>query len=167
MRILSLLAALPAVALAAYLWLAPGYIGLDIPVARHQGGGEFWWELHRTKLAYADSAGVLYVQRQVGTAYPDPHGWKTAAEVLNFFDERLRERGWEKAWVSTDDPSAPETRLLPEQNYRNYYRPQDKHPAPRVIVAVWPIKGGIVDGFNDALTTSNPSLLMQIATGFD
>src|SRR5262249_20534411 len=102
--------------------------------------------------------------RQVGTAYPDhPHGWKSAAEVLSFFDDRLRERGWEKASVSSDDPTVPETRLLPEQNHRTYYRPRDKHPAAQVIVAVWPIKGGIVEGFNVVLTTSNPSLLKQIA----
>ena len=152
-------------AFAAWPWLAPGYIDLNITVLRHEGGGEFWWEDHRTELAYADSGGVLYVHRQVGTAYVRRHHWKTVDEVLNFFDAQMRERGW-MARGSADDPAAPETRLLPSANSRYYSRPGAQRPAPYVIVSAWPV-GGSVDGFHVALTTANPSLLMHLSRGFD
>lgn len=152
---------------AAYLFFAPRYIDLDIVVQRHQGGGEFWWEQHRIELAYADSGGVLFVQRQVGTAYPDTHGWKTTADVFAFFDKQMRARGWEVTEGATDDPAAPETRLLPKQNFHRYYRPHDRHPARYAILAVWRIDSDVVEGFHVALTTANPSLLMRISRGLD
>ena len=65
---------------AAFWWFKPGYIVLDVPVARHAGGGEFWWESQYSELAYADSWGVLYLHRRVGTAYPETH-WRTLEEA--------------------------------------------------------------------------------------
>ena len=65
MRIVAVLVVLLIGAIALF---SPGYLDLGIEVVPHQGGGAFWWESHRTELAYDDSAGVLYVYRQVGTA---------------------------------------------------------------------------------------------------
>jgi hypothetical protein len=146
----------------AFVFLSPGYLELDILVAPHKGGGPFWWESHRTYLAYEDSAGVLYVNRKVGTAYADTQQWKTVADAIGFFDDELRERGWISTSTGGSDPAVPETRLLPSENIRGYYRPQAVGPeAPYVIVVAWPI-GGRLEGFYVVLTTVNPSLVRRL-----
>jgi hypothetical protein len=161
-----ILAALVVVVIGAIALFSPAYLDLGIEVAP-QKSGAFWWESHRTELAYDDSAGVLYVRRQVGTAYPETEQWKTVAEVIGFFDRQLLERGWTLTSTGGTDPTVPETRLLNAENIKRYYRPQDAHPgSPYVIVAVWPVGGG-VDGFNVVLTTVNPSLLRRLSSGLD
>lgn len=164
MRIFAVLVIL---AIGAVALLSPGYLDLDIQVVPHEGGGASWWESHRTELAYDDSAGVLYVHRLVGTAYPHAQQWKTISDVLEFFDAQLRERGWTVTSTGGSDSVVPETRLLGADNIKRYYRPQDAHTdSPYVIVVAWPIGGG-VDGFNVVLTTVNPSLLRRHWSGLD
>jgi hypothetical protein len=105
---------------------------------------------------------VLYVSRKVGTAYTDTQHWKAVADVIGFFDDQLRQRGWTLTSTGGSDPAVPETRLLPAENIRGYFRPQDAGPeSPYVIVVAWPI-GGKVEGFNVVLTTVNPSLLKRL-----
>jgi hypothetical protein len=166
MRFLKLLSALLAVVFAAYLWLAPGYLEVDIPVASHKGGMGFWWESHRTRLAYADSSGVLYVHRQVGST-SDAHDWKTAAEVFAYFDEQLRQRGWTPAVAGHHDPVAPESRVLGADNHKQYYRLEDKRHTAYLTLSIWPRGGTAYADFHVALTTANESLLMRIARRFD
>ena len=163
MRILLALAIL---LITAFL-LSPGYLELEVGVVPHKGGGPFWCESHRTELALDDSAGVLYVSRKVGAAYADAQQWKTVADVIGFFDDQLRERGWTLTSTGGSDPAVPETRLLLAESIRRYYRPQDAGPeSPYVIVVAWPI-GGRVDGFNVVMTTVNPSLLERLWKGID
>jgi hypothetical protein len=161
MRLVKFLAALSAVSFAGWLWLAPGFIEIDIPLARHKGGMGFWWESHRTRLAYADSAGVLFVHRQVGST-SDAHDWKTPAEAFAWFDEQLRQRGWVPSVAGIHDPIAPESRLLGADNHKQYYRPGHNRHAAYLALSVWP-RGGSSDYLNVALTTANQSLLMRIA----
>ena len=161
------LAALAATLLAAAaFWAAPGYIELDVPVKQHQGGGEFWWESHYSKLTYADSRGATYVHRQVGTAYSDRHGWKTTDEVFAFLDHELRERGWGWTGPVSADPALPESRLLSPTNLKTYRRTDRSRREPRVLVAVWPV-GSAVEGFHVVLTTANPSLWKLLSKGLD
>ena len=161
------LAVLAAAVLAAVaFWATPGYVELSIPVAKHRGGGVFWWESHHSKLAYADSAGSTYLHRQVGTAYPDTHGWKTTDEVFAFLDHKLRERGWTWTGPVSADPALPESRLLSPANMKTYRRTDRTQPEPRVLVAVWPI-GGAVEGFHVVVTTANPSLWKLLSSGLD
>lgn len=150
---------------AAIFWAKPGYIDINIHVPKHPGGGDFWWEDHYDQLAYADSAGVLYVHRQVGTAY-DWHGWKTSEDVFAFFEQKLSERGWTRAEYCGDEPEVPETRLLTETNRRRYYRPGQFYRESHVLIAVWPI-GGSVEGFHVVLTAVNSSLLRRVSDGLD
>jgi hypothetical protein len=134
-------------------------IELEIGVVPHKGGGSFWSESERSELAYEDSAGVIYVNRKVATAYADTQQWKTVADVIGFFDDQMRGRGWTLISTGGSDPAVPETRLLRSENIRSYFRPQDAGPeSPYVVVVTWPI-GGKVDGFNVVLTTVSPSLL--------
>jgi hypothetical protein len=143
------------------------FLEIDIPVAPHKGGGAFWWESHRTELAYDDSAGVFYVHRQVGTGNADAQQWKTEADVFAFFDKRLAERGWTVTSTGSSDPAVPETRLLPAESIHRYYRFDDAHAgSPYVIVVAWPI-GGAVEGFNVVLTSVTPSLWKQLWSGLD
>ena len=107
-----------AVAIAAFWWFKPGYIELDVPVIKHQGGGAFWWEQHYSEVAYADSPGALYVHRRVGTAYPHTQGWKSVEGVFAHFDRLLEQRGWGRAGVLSDNPVMPESRLLPPTDTR-------------------------------------------------
>lgn len=163
MRILLALAVL---LIAAFL-LSPSYLELDVSVVPQKGGGPFWWESHRIELAMEGSAGVLYVSRKVGTAYTDTQGWETVADVIGFFDDQLGKRGWTLTSTGGSDPAVPETRLLPAESIRRYYRPQDAGPESRyVIVVAWPI-GGRVEGFNVVMTTVNPSLLERLWKGLD
>jgi hypothetical protein len=132
MRIFAMLVVLVIGAIALF---SPSYVELDIGVVPHKGGGPFWRESQRTELAYEDSAGVLYVSRKVGTAYADTQQWKTVADVIGFFDAQMRERGWTLTSTGGSDPAVPETRLLPAENIRGYYRPRDAGPeSPYVIV---------------------------------
>jgi hypothetical protein len=144
----------PAVAaFAAWLFWAPGYIDIDVPVARHRGGGTFWWESHRTRLAYADSGGVLYVYRQVGNT-SDVHEeyWKTEADVYAWFDQHLERLGWKFSVAGISWPPAPESALLGAERTRLYYRPGDR--SATLYLSVWPKK---TTGFKVALTTANES----------
>ena len=156
-----------ALAIAAIALSTRDFLDLDIPVAPHQGGGAFWWESHRTELAYHESPGVFYVHRQVGTGYADVQQWKTEADMFVFFDRQLAERGWTLTSTGTSDPAVPETRLLPAESIHRYYRPDDAHPgSPYVIVVAWPV-GGTVEGFNVVFTTLSSSLWKQLWSGPD
>ncbi|MGE9010517.1 hypothetical protein ACO2JO_18170 [Leptospira interrogans] len=156
-----------ALAVAAVWWAKPGYLELDIPVVAHKGGGPFWWETQRAELAYADSAGVLYLYRRVGTAYPDTQGWKTIEEVFAYFDAQLGQRGWSHHFTIDGDSAVPESRLLTSSNLKSYRRSEPSKQEPEIVIAVWPIGGGIVEGFNVVLTTQNPSLLRRLSDAFD
>ncbi|MBI5260360.1 MAG: hypothetical protein HY852_00910 [Bradyrhizobium sp.] len=153
-----------ALLLAAVSWAKPGYIDLDIRLANQQGGGAFWWEQHYSELAYADSPGVSYVHRQVGTAYTDRYGWKTSEDALAFFEQQLATRGWRRVEPAGSDPSLPESRLLSPANLRRYI--STDRPDAGVLVAVWPV-GGSVEGFHVVLTTTNTSLLKRLSAGLD
>lgn len=140
---------------AAYLAWAPGYLDVDIPVARHRGGGTFWWESHRTQLAYADSRGILYVHRQVGnTSDLHEEAWKTEADVYAYFEERLERLGWKFSVAGISYPPAPESALLDKEHTKLFYRPGDRTRAT-LYLSVWPKQ---TSGFNVALTTANKSL---------
>ena len=110
MRLLQLFAALLALAFAAYLWLAPGYIEAHVPVPRN-GITEFWQEQHRTQLSDRGLTGVVYVFRQVGTT-SETHPWKSKAEVFAFFEEDLARQGWTFSVSGTQNRIAPESHLL-------------------------------------------------------
>jgi hypothetical protein len=153
-----------ALAVAGIWLLLPSYIVLAIPVAPQSGGGDFWWERQYAQLALADEWGVLLVHRQVGTAYPATHGWRSVDEAFAYFDTWLRARGWDGAGQGFEDPIMPESRLLDRANQRTYFRSTD--PSARAHIAIWPI-GGAVEGFHVAVVTSRPSLLMQFGKGFD
>jgi hypothetical protein len=154
-------------AVTAVWWTKPGHLELDIPVIRHQGGGAFWWETQRSELAYDDSAGVLYLTRRVGTAYPHTQGWKTIEDVFAYFDAQLGQRGWNHHARDHGGPAVPESRLLPDAHFKSYHRGKMSKLDPAILLAVWPIGGGIVEGFNVVLTTQNPSLLRRLSDGFD
>ena len=165
-RFLRLAALAAAVLVAIGFWTKPGYIEFGIPVAKHLGGGAFWYERQYAELAFEDTSGVLFAHRQVGTAYPDAQGWATAEEVLAFFDKELAARGWTVVAQGGNDFILPESRLLKPAQVRRYSRPEDRYPKPQAVVAVWPGSGGVAS-FHVALVTANPSLLYRLATGFD
>lgn len=134
MRLLIVVGTIFGAVTGAYLWLAPTHIELGITPPRDPGRGDFWWESHRAVFAYegtSGTAGVLFVYRQVGKGYPDAQGWKTPAEAIAFFDEKMRERGWEAAALTWSDEIAGETRLLPHEYLRRYHRPGYAFPARR------------------------------------
>jgi hypothetical protein len=159
MRILRLFAALLVPCFAAYVWLAPGYLEPDIPVAKHKGGMGFWLETHRTQLTDVDVSGVMYVHRQFGFT-TDAHEWKSEAEVFAYFEERLTKLGWKFSVAGIHDGIAPESYLLGPDNHKMYYRPGDRHRT-RLTLSVWR-RGAPSDYFNVALTTATPSLRRRI-----
>ena len=161
MKALAWLAA-PLAVVAIAFQLQPSYIVLDIPVTKNPVG-YFWWETQRAELAYADSAGVLYVHRQVGTGYPETQGWRTAEDAFAHFERWFLANGWTPASTGFNAPTIPERRLLSEVNHRAYMR--DRR---RVIahLAIWPV-GGSVEGLNVVLTTSRPSWGRRLSNGFD
>lgn len=112
-------------AVAAAFQFQPTYVVVDIPVTPHRGS-EFWWERQRSERAFSDESGVSFVYRQVGTAYPETQGWKTVGEAFDFFDQKLKERGWPKFSPGFDDPVLPESRFLAQANMRRYHQPDDR-----------------------------------------
>ncbi|MGD9837377.1 MAG: hypothetical protein AB7F72_07290 [Afipia sp.] len=161
-RLIVALSLLAATSIAIWL-LKPGHLAADVPVTPN-ATRYFWWEDHRTELAYADSAGVIFVHRRAGTGYPEMQGWHTRDDVFAHFEKHLHAQGWLTAGTSYTDPVSPESRLLPAESHRHYYRPGDRHRT--VTLAVWPT-GGSVTGFNVVLTTANNSLLRRIEKNFD
>lgn len=162
--LLKLVAAAGVAAFAAYMLLAPGYIDITIPVAKHRGGGDFWWESHRTELAYADARGVLYVHRQVGnTSDIHEENWKTEADVFAYFEAHFTRLGWTFSTAGQHQPPAPESALLGAEHHRMYYRPENGWRTT-LHLSVWPRR---TSGFNVALTTANKSLGMRVADALD
>ena len=152
---------------AAFWWFKPGYIVLDVPVVRHAGGGEFWWESQYSELAYADSWGVLYLHRRVGTAYPETH-WRTLEEAFAFFDKAMAERGWTVRASGADDTILPKSRMIARENAKSYRRPDFRsRPDECVQLAIWPIPGGKVDGFHVVLVTVRPSFMKILNSALD
>jgi hypothetical protein len=145
----------PPAIIAGAFQLQPTYVVLDIPVAPNPVG-YFWWEEQRSQLEYADSGGVLYLHRQVGTAYTHMHGWRTADEAFAHFDRWLSANGWSYLELGSHDRNStfPESEFLkPEQSRRNR-RTSDR--SILAVVAVWPI-GSSVEGFHVVLVTERPS----------
>jgi len=161
-RLLLLMLAPPA-AIAGVFQLQPTYVVLDIPVV-HNATGYFWWEETASQLAYADSWGVLYLRRQVGTAYPKTQGWRTVEEVFAHFDQWLCANGWTYSGLGMDDPALPESRFLARAQGRRYHRNGDRDTG--VTVAAWPI-GGSVEGFYVVMTTERPSWVRRLWRGLD
>ena len=102
----------PIVLTAGAFQLQLSYLVLDIPVAKHTGGGDFWWEQQFSQLAYADAVGVLYLHRQVGTGYPSPHGWHTVEQAFDHFDRWLKQNGWKLSGPWVDSTMLPESQFL-------------------------------------------------------
>lgn len=163
-KILALLAVL---GVAAFWWFKPGYIVLDIPVAKSPGGVAFWDETQYAELAYADTRGVIYVYRRFGTAYAE-WNWKSVEEAYAFFDKALSERGWVGGPRGIEDATVPESRFLGAENFKSYLRAGEKEPSEdRVHIAIWPVRSDTVKAFHVIMVTERPSLLRQIHRGFD
>jgi hypothetical protein len=150
-------------AFAALVAFQPTYVEVEIPVKPHASGG-VWWEKEKSELRFGDEAGVRFLHRQVATVYPDIQGWKTVEETFAYFDEKLKERGWDHWAPAYSNPMLPESRFLDQANMRRYYHVPDDGTA--LMLAVWPI-GGSVDGFNIVMVTERCSWLNQLSKGFD
>jgi hypothetical protein len=162
MKLLLGLLAPPAVIVGAFQ-LQPTYVVVDVPVPNN-ATGYFWWEAQRSQLAYADSWGVLYLRRQVGTAYAQTQGWRSAEDIFAHFDRWLSANGWTYSGLGMDDPALPESRLLTREQGRRYHRNTDRDIG--VTVSAWPI-GGSGEAFHVVLTTERPSWARRLWQGLD
>jgi len=149
-------------------WLQrPSYLELPIEVKVPPHRDSFWRETHFTQVRYDDTWGALYVYRQTGDAHADIQGWKTAAEIMAFFDGWLRRHGWrylEKH--SPGDAILPEACFLQDgTHYRLYARGNDPPwEGPWVAVAIDPVYEG---AFDVTLITVQPSWLRRLDKSFD
>jgi hypothetical protein len=151
------------VAMIAAWMTVPHYIELRIPVAPQDTGSDFWREQQYSSFGFAHVTGTLWVHREVGTAYPETHGWWSVPDILAFFDGQLRERGWSNISEGGNDALLPENRLIDKSMVRTYTRPEDHEPPAKVFVAAWPVNGAA--GFHVVLVTANPSPLYRLANG--
>src|SRR5262245_23297326 len=150
----------PPAAIAVAFQLQPAHVVLDIPVTPHPGVGYFWWEEQSSQLSYADSWGMLYLHRKVGTAYPNTQGWQTAEEAFAHFNSWLTANGWVYAGIDPrgENPAVPESRFLRPEHVRRYHRGTDRNI--QATVMVWPIgapSSGFHDSFHVVVTTERPS----------
>jgi hypothetical protein len=153
--------AIPPGAIALAFQLQPAHVVLDIPVTPN-APGYFWWEEQTSQLTYADSWGVLYVHRTVGTAYPTMQGWQTAEEAFAHFHGWLTANGWIYAGIGVENSAVPESRLLKPEQGRSFHRHND--PNIRATVMVWPTGAS---GFHVIVTTQRPSWARRLQQGLD
>lgn len=153
--------AIPPGAIALAFQLQPAHVVLDIPVTPN-APGYFWWEEQTSQLTYADSWGVLYVRRTVGTAYPTMQGWQTAEEAFAHFHGWLTANGWIYAGIGVENSAVPESRLLKPEQGRSFHRHND--PNIRATVMVWPTGAS---GFHVIVTTQRPSWARRLQQGLD
>ena len=153
--------AIPPGAIALAFQLQPAHVVLDIPVTPN-APGYFWWEEQTSQLSYADSWGVLYVHRTVGTAYPTMQGWHTAEEAFAHFNGWLTANGWIYAGIGVENSAVPESRLLKPEQGRSFHRSTD--PNIRATVMVWPTGAS---GFHVVVTTQRPSWARILQRGLD
>jgi hypothetical protein len=158
---LLILLSIPPAAIAAAFQLQPAHVVLDIPVTPN-ATGYFWWEEQTSQLSYADSWGVLYVSRKVGSAYPTIQGWQTAEEALEHFSRWLTANGWVSAGFGVDNPAVPESRFLKPEHGRSFHRSTDRNI--RATVVVWPTGAS---GFHVVVTTQRPSWARLLQEGLD
>jgi hypothetical protein len=150
-------------AIAVAFQLQPAHVVLDIPVTPNRVG-YFWWEEQSSQLFYADSWGVLYLHRKVGTAYPDAQGWQTAEEAFAHFNSWLTSHGWTYTGPGFDSPAVPESRLLKPERSQRFQRGTDRDV--QATVTVWPI-GAPSSGFHVIVTTERPSWARILQRGLD
>jgi hypothetical protein len=153
--------AMPAGAIALAFQLQPAHVVLDIPVTPN-ATGYFWWEEQPSQLSYADSWGVLYVHRKVGSAYPTIQGWQTAEEAFAHFHSWLTGNGWTYGGMGVESSTVPESRILKPEQGRSYYRSAD--PDVCATVTVWPTGAS---GFHVVVTTQRPSWARRLQRGLD
>jgi|EndMetStandDraft_9_1072997.scaffolds.fasta_scaffold87268_2 hypothetical protein len=153
--------AIPPGAIAVAFLLQPAHVVLDIPVTPN-ATGYFWWEEQSSQLSYADSWGVLYVHRKVGSAYPTIQGWQTIEEAFAHFNGWLTANGWVHAGIGVDNPAAPESRLLKPEQVRSFHHASDRNI--RATVMVWPTGAS---GFHVVVTTQRPSWARILQQGLD
>lgn len=158
----------PPTAIAVAFQLQPAHVVLDIPVTPHRVG-YFWWEEQTSQLSYADSWGVLYLHRKVGTAYPDKQGWQTAEEAFAHFNSWLTANGWVYAGIGIgDNPAVPESRFLKPEHGRRFHRGTDRNI--QATVMVWPIGApgsGFHSSFHVVVTTERPSWARLLQKNID
>ena len=149
-------------------WLTkPDYLVIDVPAPKHLGGGAFWDDVQLTEQRFDDAAGVYYIRRMSGRAYPYAQHWKTAEEVLSYFDAWMQERGWDSAAVTVSNFELPESHFLGVVKAKRYYHESEGYaPTEDAQVAVWPI-GNNVEGFNVVFVTSRRSWLNKLQRDFD
>lgn len=149
-------------------WLQrPSYLELPIPIKSYPHLESFWRETYFTEVHYSDSWGALYVCRKKGDAHVGIQGWKTSAEVMEFFHSWLRQRGWQyRANSSLQDSIFPEGCSVQEHGqYRLYVRSGNPPwEDPWVAVAVDPVYDG---AFDVTLVTVQSSWLRRLDKSFD
>src|SRR5262245_8275225 len=161
----------PPIAIVVAFQLQPAHVVLDIPVPPNPVG-YFWWEEQSSQLSYADSWGVLYLHRKVGTAYAEDQDWHTAEAVFAHFNSWLTANGWVYAGIGIEntgmEAAVPESRLLKPEQIRRYRRGSDR--GIQATVMVWP-KGapgsGFHSSFNVVVTTQRPSWAQLLQKDLD
>jgi hypothetical protein len=155
----------PPIAIAVAFQLQPAHVVLDIPVTPHRGVGYFWSE---EQLSYADSWGVLYLHRKVGTAYPHAQGRQTAEEAFAHFRLWLTANDRIYAGIGIDNPAVPESRFLKPEQGRRFHRRTDHNI--QATVMVWPIGAPLSafhNSFHVVVTTERPSWARMLQKDLD
>ena len=157
------------VGLAVGWWLnTPSYLVLSVPVQPNRTG-YFWWETQYSTLEYADSPGVLYLYRQVGTGYPGQQGWATHEEVMAYFHNWLEARGWQEREIYTSgDPASPETAFLRHHDeFRVYTRQGDDWGDESRVTLAIDTHTDDVERYEVSIVTAKPSFLRQLSNAFE
>ena len=105
--------------------------------------------------------------RKTGHAQMQIQGWKTTADIMNFFDNWLQGHGWQYLKNSSlHDSYLPEGRFLPQHTQFRLYARTGAHPwdGPWVAVAIDPVYEG---AFDVTLITVQPSWLRRLDKSFD
>jgi hypothetical protein len=164
-----------------FFWpIRPHYIVIPIPAPEDSYDLVGWGSTTYSKIMLSSGlnnpAGKYYIWRRDATlAYQGTDKIPSWESLVNYFDEQLSKKGWEKSNTSIPcNIFLPEAAFLTygENGFVSYYKINDMHPGDEisedsvVCLAIWNDKG-YSNVFRVVILTSEKSFFTKVFSVFD
>lgn len=118
----------------------PEYLILEIPNPQYSQitpySSEFAHSEEFSTFVWHDSGHRYFIWRMYSSINLGEEGFHTISDVEKYYDEKLKNLGWEEAAKRFCDPQMSE--FQPEALYRAYQYPTKYYVQPIACLAVWP-----------------------------